>query len=198
MRIEATDLGQYLTDFYTGIRETDVLVNIENKLFDELKKHMAGVLDNQFITTCDASVILAWERILGIRYDPNTETESFRRERIVNRLSTRPPFTLRFLINRLDQILGRDSYEVRIDHDNYTLYIESAISEQMWYTEVTTTMHRIKPANMVLILVPVLYAGVVLQERGFISEMAFMRAGFWVVGETPIEERKVEVEVNLL
>ena len=144
-----TDLGRYLPNYYEGIRETDGLMSVENSMFDELKSEMRVALDNQFILTCDVRVLSVWEEILGIMFNPDTESEDFRRERITNRLSTRPPFTLWFLRQRLDVVLGRENYELYMDYDNCTLQLESTTSSMAVRTEMALTMDRILPANIV-------------------------------------------------
>jgi len=197
LRIEETNLGNYLTDYYTGIREMNVLVGVENKIFDRLKDDMLNALGDQFIKTCSVKVLAAWEKLFDIVHDASFETEEFRRERLINRLSNRKPFTLRFLIERLESILGAGTFEVTVDHNNYTLYIESAVDNRMHYNEVIQTVHRIKPANMVYITVPVLHSQVDIGTQAFIAEMIFTRLGSWRLG-MPFQERGANREVNLL
>ena len=184
MRINQTNLVEWLPSFYDGIREANVLVGIENVLFDRLKEHMQEALDNQFIKTCSIEVIEAWERIFDIVYDPSFETEQFRRERIINRLSNRQAFTLRFLIERLNFILGTGNFAVYIDHDNYTLYIETAAENRQSYNEAAQMVHRIKPANMVYISVPVSQNKASIACEAFVSKMILTRLGSWQLGVT--------------
>ena len=214
-----TDLSKYLPSYYDNVREMDELVRVENELFDELALKMNTVLDNQFILTCDIQTLAIWEQILNIRPNPDAgETEDFRRQRIINRLASRPPFSLWFLKSRLDAIIGRENYDLHLDHDKYELELETAVENQAVFTETTLTIYRMKPANIAFRLVPVLKDEVTVEPQLFVSQVEIeyftldvdqldtvpfeqfgrsKRAGEWIVGVTPILEFEEETEVRL-
>ena len=190
-----TRLGEYLPRYYDGIREMDELVRVENLLFDTLKDEMMIVLRNQFILECDVEMIALWESLLGIHFNPNIDNDEgyrFRRERLINRLVQRPPFTLRFLRERLDTIVGVGNYDLRMDEfADYTLRLESAIANQAAYNEMILTIYRMKPANIVFNLVPVLQDRVYIQARAYVSKLKYKRLGSWILGQTPFEQMGV-------
>ena len=75
---------------------------------------------NQFILTADEQGIAAYEERLGILPDLATEDLEFRRLRLLNRNQTKPPFTLEYLQERLDDLLGESGYLLTMDYPNYT------------------------------------------------------------------------------
>ena len=192
-----TDLSRYLPSFYDEIRETAELVKVENEMFDELRDQTKITVENQFILTCDEGMLSLWEDILQINFNPDTDTEEFRRDRIINRLASRSAMTLWFLKERLDVMLGRENYDIIINHDDYEMLIRSAIDNQALYNEVILTVYRIKPANIAFILVPVVYKKVIAKESANIRAVEYKRAGFWFAGVTPIERIGEAKEVHL-
>ena len=71
-----------------------------------MARFMDRVRANLFVQTMDEQTTADWEKIFRIVPNPLTETLQFRRDRILNRLSMHPPFTLTFLYQRLDALFG--------------------------------------------------------------------------------------------
>ena len=88
-------------------------------------------------------------RTLHIRAKPLTETLSFRRQRILSRLCTRPPFTLAFLYQQLDTLLGVGRWTCRVDYPAYLLTIGTHVEDKLHREELIHMVNQIKPANIV-------------------------------------------------
>ena len=86
-----TDLRQYLPYWFREIAEFDAILTAEEGQWDALSEAISLVHDNFFFQTMDAPTVTAWERLIGILASPSTEGLDFRRARLINRLSTRPP-----------------------------------------------------------------------------------------------------------
>ena len=161
-----------------------------------------AVADNFFFQTMDAGAVAMWETIFGIVPNPQTETLDFRRQRVLNRVSMQPPFTLQFLYNKLDQIIGRGKYEILVDYPNYTLYIRSSAENQAYATEVSYTVGRIKPAHIVFLNQPLVAEQMVLGETVALSALVWQyRLGSWGLGLTPFvlteDQEVIVVPANL-
>lgn len=182
-----SDIKQYLPNIYDAILEFEGLIASENTLFDNLDTETEKVRDNQYVLTADIDGIIAYEKMLNIIPKPTTETIEFRRQRIINRLSTVPPFTFRFLKQRLDEIIGVDRYTASIDYPNYTLYIESSAENQEWFHEILVTITKLKPANIVFINRPLVYEEIRAGESINLAQVNFnYRLGStWVLGLKP-------------
>jgi hypothetical protein len=182
-----SDIKQYLPNIYDAILEFEELIASENTLFDNLDTKTEKVRDNQYVLTAGIDGITAYEKMLDITPKPATETIEFRRQRIINRLSMVPPFTFRFLKQRLDEIIGIDRYTASIDYPNYTLYIESSAENQEWFHEILVTITKLKPANIVFINRPLVYEEIRAGESINLAQVNFnYRLGStWVLGLKP-------------
>ena len=182
-----SDIKQYLPNIYDAILEFEGLIASENTLFDNLDTETKRVRDNQYVLTAGIDGIIAYEKMLNIVPKPATETIEFRRQRIINRLSMVPPFTLRFLKQRLDEIIGVGRYTASIDYPNYTLYVESSAENQEWFHEILVTITKLKPANIIFINRPLVYEEIRAGESINLTQVNFnYRLGStWILGLKP-------------
>lgn len=181
-----TDLLSLLPPWYAEVLDYQVICQTEEAQLEALANEITAVADNFFFQTMDEGAISQWEQILGITANPAIETLSFRQARLINRLSTRPPFTLQFLSQKLDELIGPNQWTVTVDYPNYTLYIESAAQNQSYATEVAFTINRIKPAHIVYVNKPRIDSGLLLSETINLSQLVFnYNLGGWGLGVLP-------------
>ena len=186
-----TDMLSLLPPWYREILDYQEIFQTEKAQFDALASEITGVADNFFFQTMDESAVFMWEQIFEITPNPETETLDFRRARALNRISTRPPFTLGFLYQKLDELIGPGAWTVTVDYENYTLYIESSALDQQYATEVAFTINRIKPAHIVYVNTPYVRTGILLSETIELSQRIYnYKLGAWGLGVLPfaIEE----------
>lgn len=181
-----TDLLSLLPPWYRAILDYQEIGQTEQAQFEALAAEIVGVADNFFFQTMDENTVSQWEQIFGIIPNPDTESLAFRRARVLNRVSTRPPFTLSFLYQKLDELIGPDIWTVTVDYPNYTLYIESSAENQQYATEVAYTINRIKPAHVVYVNTPYVRTGLLLSETIELSQRVFnYKLGSWGLGVLP-------------
>ena len=159
-----TNLLNLLPPWYAEVADYQAICNAEQPVFEQIQADMMQVLSNFFPQTMDVGAVSQWEQVLGILANPSTESLEFRRYRIINRISTKPPFTLQFLYNKLDELIGPGAWSVDVDYPNYTLYIESNAQTQVYSQEVEFTVNRIKPAHIVWVNSPFVRTGLLLSE----------------------------------
>ncbi|MEG0297632.1 MAG: putative phage tail protein [Clostridium sp.] len=182
------DIKPYFPNIYEGILETDNLIKAENSLFNELDEELNRLLLNQFINTCDVQTLNLHETMLKIVPDPR-ESIIFRRQRMLNRLSMNSAFTLKFLKQKLNEIIGENNYEIYIDYGNYIMYVESITLNQEWFSETYITINKIKPANMVFVNKPKIGTSIVVNEEVTYSQREYnYRLGTrWRLGAKPFK-----------
>lgn len=179
-------LNSFLPSVYDGIVEMEDIMNAEEQELSIARRELYSAFSNTFVLTSDESGVIMFEKMLNIIANPQTEDLEFRRQRLINRLSMSPPFTFRFLKQKLDEIIGVGSWKAYIDHDNYTLYVESSATDQSWYSEMELTVNRLKPCNMVFINVPYTAAGINISEEISYRTLTWKyRLGSWRLGEHP-------------
>ena len=192
-----TDLLRYLPPWFRRILDFLEICKTESAQMEALTAAINAVADNFFFQTMDEGAVSTWEKIFGIVPNPQTETLDFRRERVLNRVSMQPPFTLGFLYQKLDQIIGKGKYEIHVDYPNYTLYILSSAENQSYATEVSYTVGRIKPAHIVFINQPFVANKLTLGETVALSALVWQyRLGSWGLGLMPFvltEDKEVVV-----
>ena len=181
------NLKIYVPKVYEDVEEIDTLIEVEQELFSSAEDQVNLVKSNQYILTNTEEGIAQHEKQLGIIPNVMTEDLNLRRQRIINRISTRPPFTLEYLKQRLDVLVGVGKYTVTMDYENYTLYVESSASNQFWGNEISVTMNLIKPANIVYINIPYVSEDVDISEEVSYNQIEYnYRLGTsWVLGAGP-------------
>ena len=181
-----TDLLALLPPWYREVLDYQELCRTETAQFEALADEIIGVSDNFFFQTMDEGAVSMWEQVFQIVPNPSTESLDFRRARVLNRITTRPPYTLGFLYQKLDELIGPGEWTVTVDYPNYTLYIESAAQNQNYATELAFTINRIKPAHIVWVNSPFVRTGLLLSETISSAQRTYnYKLGSWELGLLP-------------
>lgn len=195
---ERTSTRELFPSVYNGVLEISVLSETDDVLLDQALAKLERAQLNQFILTADEETISVYEKMFSILANPTTETLQFRRERILNRMSLQPPFTMRWLQNKLDEIIGVGKWNAYVDYANRTLYIESFVVNQQWFNELRITINRIKPCNLVFVNKPLIMAGVVADETIVSATQHYNYIlGQWQLGQEPFATTDPEEVIKL-
>lgn len=172
--------------WFQDILEYQALCQTETQQFTAFLNSMEAVANNFFFQTMDISAVSTWEQIFKIVPNPETETLDFRRARLINRISTKPPFTLGFLYRKLDEIIGPGQWTVDVDYPNYTLYIEASAQDKNYWSELAVTLNMIKPAHIIYTGRPLLSTPLQLSETVNLTQLVYnYRLGAWGLGINP-------------
>ncbi|WP_313894302.1 putative phage tail protein [Psychrobacillus sp.] len=192
------DLMSYLPHYYQDIHEFKVLMAIENPEFNLLLSEFDGVLNDQFILTAQEPAIEKREKLFNILADPKTETMEFRRKRIINRQSIKPPFTLKYLQQRLDFLLGEGVATARVDVTNYILRVELAITNAALFKEVLEMIEKIVPLNIIYLQKTALENRLCLKEHIIARKIkrSIRLSTNWRLGIIPFGSLSSEVVVK--
>lgn len=195
---EKTPTRDLFPSVYDGVLEISVLSETDDVLLDQALAKLERAQLNQFILTADEETISVYEKMFSILANPTTETLQFRRERVLNRMSLQPPFTMRWLQNKLDEIIGVGKWDAYVDYANRTLYIESFVVNQQWFNELRITINRIKPCNLVFVNKPLIMADVVANETivSATRHHAYV-LGQWQLGQEPFATTDSEEVIKL-
>lgn len=188
-----SNIIDYLPYWFRDILEYQEICDTESEQLAAVADEMHAVADNFFFQTMDETAVNMWEQVLGIVPNPQTEDLDFRRFRVLNRLTTKPPFTLGFLYQKLDELIGPGLWSVTVDYPNYTLYIESSSKNQNYFTEVAYTINKIKPAHIVFVNKPLTITGITVDESVELTDLQwnYILDGTWLLGEKPFVTRNV-------
>lgn len=195
---ERTSTRELFPSVYNGVLEISVLSETDDVLLDQSLAKLERAQLNQFILTADEETISVYEKMFSILANPTTETLQFRRERILNRMSLQPPFTMRWLQNKLDEIIGVGKWNAYVDYANRTLYVESFVVNQQWFNELRITINRIKPCNLVFVNKPLIMTDVVANETIVSATQHYNYIlGQWQLGQEPFATTDSEEVIKL-
>ena len=186
----STDLQSLLPPWYREVFDYQAINGALEPLLEEAQGFLEQVLLNFFPQTMDVGTVEMWEDTLHIVPDPSYEDLDFRRARIINRISTKPPYTLAFLYQKLDELIGPGLWSVDIDYPNYTLYIESNAQDQAYSQEVEFTVNHIKPAHIAYVHRGVIIKDILVNEGIVAGEWGDWnyKLGSWQLGLLPFRE----------
>lgn len=176
---------QYLPDFLREIREFVEIDRTESAELDNLEASIQRAFDDQFVMTASADSVKRREKMLGIQADQTNESLDFRKRRIINRYSTKPPFTRHYLQERLDALVGPGMTIVSVDPQNFILYVTANIENANVFREVIHTIETVKPANMIYHQNTSLQSTIGLEERIAKQDITwnYTLDGNWKLGE---------------
>ena len=127
--------------------EFEAIGDTEDVEFQLLAEANAEDLQNAFVMTGDENSISIWEKEIGIRAEAG-EALDFRRRRLINRYTIKPPFTMRWLEKQLTELLGAGFLKAERDDDVEILYVYVDIDSLPMLREFDTTIEMVLPLSM--------------------------------------------------
>lgn len=132
---------------YDNFVEIDDLSLSEQNLFERGQLEYLALHNNQWVITSDIEGVQQYEKMFDL-LPSSSDSLSLRKERIINKLSTAPPYTLRYLKQRLDLFVGIGNYTIiLIPNDRHITFIFH-IGERGKLDEVIKMLVEILPANL--------------------------------------------------
>lgn len=144
--IVSQDLKRMLPDWYEGLYETDLLMTIEQSLIDDLATQINRAQSNLYISTADSETLAVYENMLRITRQ-NGDTLDMRRFRILTRLASQKPYTLRYLEELLSSF--GDPVTVENKYNEYRIIINSYFEKQGQMSDLDYLVRTIIPANLI-------------------------------------------------
>lgn len=145
-----TELLKYLPDFMQKYKEIQEIMKVEKIVIDQLWKEYIRAFRNNFINYADKDGIELFEKMMNIKANINDSLE-VRKQNILIKWNSQPPYTWRFLINFLNSILGEGTNEPVRNLEIQELRIISHITTIGTISSTYDTLRYLIPANMTLI-----------------------------------------------
>lgn len=141
-----------LPQIYHPIQDFQAMSNLSSEEVEELYSGVDYILDNAFINSASETTIAKWEGYLNIT--PNgTDTLDERKFRVLAKLNDNPPYTDRYLVNKLTELCGgTDNFRITRDYLNYRLTIEISLNSIANTNTIAEVVASIIPANLELIV----------------------------------------------
>ncbi|WP_018752165.1 putative phage tail protein [Paenibacillus sanguinis] len=188
----------YLPPYYEDVLEFVQLGQTEDIELNQLETAVKQLFADQFVLTSGVQAIKRRELMLGIQADSTTETLEFRKQRILNRYRTKPPFTVRWLQEQLDKLVGPGMTVVSVDPPNFVLYVTTNIENANLFKEVRHTVQTIKPANILYQQNTSINTTIGLEEHIIRRDIGwnYKLNDSWKLGEESFATFGTEVEVT--
>lgn len=139
-----------LPSYYRGIKEFQELTRAQSNRLDHLDGAIQQFEDDQFILTSSEPAIYRREKEFNILPDRKKETLDFRKKRLLSRMMQKAPFTFRYMVQQLDELIGKNLYTISIDVANYWLEVLVTVESQSYYKEAADMLERTVPLNLIL------------------------------------------------
>ena len=134
--------------YYDDPLEAKYIRQALQRLLDGYIYELERLKIDQFILTADELGISQLEKQFDIIPELSLEDLEFRRQRLLNRNTTKPPFTLEYLEDKLAELITDGSHKVVMDYPQYALDVEIGLDNAQLYNEIALTIDTIKPANI--------------------------------------------------
>ena len=141
-------LQDYLPPILLKTYEFPLLCETEQPEIDRLHDAADAVLDAQFLSTAGEYAIQRYEKIFGV-VPQDTDTLDERRFKVLTRINTQLPFSVRRLRQQLETLCGEDGYKLEVNGGVYTQTVKVALTAKRNQQAVEELLADIVPANMV-------------------------------------------------
>ena len=146
---------KYLPELLQPIQDFQGLNDAYKAELKDLYEACAALFDDQFISTASETILAKWENHLGIL--PNaTDTLDERSFRILAKLNDTPPYTERYLKNKLVELCSDGEFELEIDIPNYTVSVGVTVNSLANTDTIYAWLRELLPANLLLSVYQVL------------------------------------------
>lgn len=143
-------INSYLPKVLQDIIEFQIVNSDLDVELGLLENYVKGVNTETIVQTASIYGIEKWEKILGIIPD-DTDSLETRRFRINNILTSKLPYTARWLQKKLSEITGSTTgWTLNINNNDYTITIILSGLDTNLMLEVEKQLRNAIPANMIL------------------------------------------------
>ena len=145
-----SSIHEYLPETLKDVIDLKLLNEDLDIELEQLDGYITGIGNEVIVKSASLYGIEKWEKALGITPKDGDSLET-RRFRINNLLTSKLPYTYRWLIKKLTQITGSPSgYTLNINQDDYAITIVLSGLDTNMMIEVQKQLRNAVPSNMVL------------------------------------------------
>ena len=143
-------IHEYLPETLKDVIDLKLLNEDLDIELEQLDGYITGIGKEVIVKSASLYGIQKWEKALGITPKDGDSLET-RRFRVNNLLTSKLPYTYRWLIKKLTQITGSPSgYTLNINQDDYAITIVLSGLDTNMMIEVQKQLRNAIPSNMVL------------------------------------------------
>ena len=140
-------LNKHLPEFIGSIKEFVELDNVITPELEEINKKIWQLQQNQFIESANEEGLKRYEQMLKIA--PVNDID-MRRFNILNKYNSSIPFTMTWLVNTLNTIVGKGDFLIDMSYNTYTLTISIIKPKEHLIPTLKKDLRERIPANLIL------------------------------------------------
>lgn len=139
---------EYMPNFLQDVREFKIISNSEDEELEKLKIQIDNILKEVIVNTSKDYGLRRYEKIYNINVV--SDDIEVRRRNVLSKMNNKIPFSLKWLDNKLKQLVGEGNYKINIDYNNYKLII----SVFYLFENIKDTLQKeliyLLPANLII------------------------------------------------
>lgn len=141
-------LIEYLPPFLKNVREFNEIFEAEDFELENLKNEIQKILKEVIVREAESYGLEKYEKIYNITNI--AQTVEARRVNILFKMNNRIPFTLKWLINTLNEAIGENNYKIDIFNNQYIVKIGINHTYKDSAKELNKDLIQQLPANLVV------------------------------------------------
>lgn len=145
--IREINLMAYLPGYLKEYKELKKTLKAQQPEMQRLAETVERVKNNQFIATADEEGIRKFEAMLEVVALDNDTLEN-RKFRVLSRWNNTIPYTASVLRKRLENLCGKDGYQLEIMHLERKVKVRVALTNKKNYGMVEEMLEEVIPANI--------------------------------------------------
>ena len=186
---------EQLPHVFRKMRDIQHVSEVNKKQYSKLNAAIGNLEDDNYFDTMSIDAVKRIESMCGIKVS-SEDTLEFRRKRAKNRWNMSQPFSIPFLIQKLNELIGEGKWEATISKDRTCLTIESFSENKQMYDEVEATINLLKPVKMVFKSKPLVPNNLLVKEYANSSGISYkIKLGSWKLGSTPFGTTGTSVDI---
>ena len=138
---------RYAPALYADNSEMLALYTVQAQLYNESEDNGGKLFRNRFIVTADINAVKEYEKLYGVAPDSSVTLQE-RRERIIDKIIFRPPFTRQRLQEILDKYFGKGTATFSLNPGRYELTISIGTDQPLNYFKYQEYIRKLLPANI--------------------------------------------------
>lgn len=145
-----SNIVTYLPEYLQDIREYKEICSSENIELEQLEKRIEDVINEVNVQTASNYGLSRYEKIFNI-VNTTTDVEE-RRFKVRSKLINQLPFNMKWLENKLRNLVGVDNYKIVLDANNYQITIQISHVFPDVAEVLINDFSKQFPANLVIVI----------------------------------------------
>lgn len=165
----------YLPAFLRKVREYKEICDVEDIEFEKLDSRLDEIINEIAVDTANGYGLERYEKIFNI-VNNTTDVEE-RRFKIKSKLINQLPFNMKWLENKLKNLVGDGNYKITLDAKNYSITIQISHVFPDVATVINNDLRQQLPANLVITVNLFITETVNLHVAGLVHIGKFIKVG---------------------